>query len=323
MKKVLTMLLAAIMTLSAFAGCASDSAGGNADTGSGTTIATTTTMDATEEAATTTPTEEEKVSMRIMSSNIWGDYFENEVQVREDNLLEVYKKYMPDVLGLQEATYNWSQGLLFVCLKREGYILLDDGPVKGRDNYTPMFIKADRFNVIDSGFEILRKTYDDTKSIQWAVLEEKESGKKFVVCNTHFAWQSVEDYEAARVENAEQLSRLMELLKDRHGCEAAFGFGDMNTTVESEVFTVYAEKDIHLLADSAPAKPGCSSWHGSPERGDDGLFHGEATNNPFEFSIDHIVGTAGEYSVTAYEVVTDQPALDATDHSPIYADIEF
>ena len=33
--------------------------------------------------------------IRVMTSNIWGDYFGNEVQVREDQLFEVYSKYAP------------------------------------------------------------------------------------------------------------------------------------------------------------------------------------------------------------------------------------
>jgi endonuclease/exonuclease/phosphatase family metal-dependent hydrolase len=40
-------------------------------------------------------------------------------------------------------------------------------------------------------------------------------------------------------------------------------------------------------------------------------------------SIDHIVGLGDGYKVLQYRVVEDQDALDASDHSPVFADIEF
>ena len=39
------------------------------------------------------------MNVRIMTSNIWGDYFGNEVTRREDQLFEVYMKYAADVIG--------------------------------------------------------------------------------------------------------------------------------------------------------------------------------------------------------------------------------
>ena len=39
-------------------------------------------------------------------------------------------------------------------------------------------------------------------------------------------------------------------------------------------------------------------------------------------SIDHMVGYGEGYKVSEYYIVEDQDALDATDHSPVYVDIE-
>ena len=54
-----------------------------------------------------------------MTSNIWGDYFGNPVTIREDELYDVYCRYVPDVIGLQEATVAWHQSTLFSRLKKE------------------------------------------------------------------------------------------------------------------------------------------------------------------------------------------------------------
>ena len=42
--------------------------------------------------------------MRIMTANIWGDYFENPVSVREKDIMTVFGKYSPDVILSKEHT---------------------------------------------------------------------------------------------------------------------------------------------------------------------------------------------------------------------------
>ena len=55
-----------------------------------------------------------------MTSNVWGNYFGNEVEVRDVQLLGVMKKYAPDVIGMQEVTLLLTQTstyfVLFVSL---------------------------------------------------------------------------------------------------------------------------------------------------------------------------------------------------------------
>lgn len=45
------------------------------------------------------------------------------------------------------------------------------------------------------------------------------------------------------------------------------------------------------------------------------------TEKDHTYSIDHIVAYGEGYKVLTYKIVADQYALDATDHSPVYADI--
>ncbi len=63
--------------------------------------------------------------------------------------------------------------------------------------------------------------------------------------------------------------------------------------------------------------------HGNPIRGADGRFHGKKTVENCESSIDHIIGMGADFTVKQYRIVEDQDALDATDHSPVYADVDF
>ena len=66
----------------------------------------------------------------------------------------------------------------------------------------------------------------------------------------------------------------------------------------------------------------CSSNHHDPVIHADGTCTGSTTDEPVEFSIDHVGIPEGIKVLQQYAVV-DREALDASDHSPIYADVEF
>ncbi len=272
--------------------------------------------------------------MRIMTSNIWGDYFGNEVSSREEQLYSVYKKYNPDIIGVQEVTGSWYLSNMFHNLEKDGYTVVganyihpsDYTPYPGSPlfegaNYVPLFIKRSKYKILENGWELLKNTPDQSKAITWAVLEEKESGKLFGVANTHFWWKidCKEDY-LLRAQNAKQLVAVMKYINGKYFCPV-FAFGDMNTQLKSEVFEVYDINQVLHLLELAEKGSTVSSHHGDPVRGEDGKYYGTKTKNGKEYSLDHIVAFGTNYTVSEYNVITDQDALDATDHSPVYVDI--
>ena len=292
----------------------------------------------------------EKGAFRIMTSNIWGDYFGNPPTKREDQLFAVYKRYDPDVIGFQEVTRAWHLSTLFPALA-EDYTLIGAGDAAGA-NYVPMAIKND-FSVIEQGYERLENTPDVSKAITWAVIER--DGKTLGVCNTHFWWMkgnedvvlrrncgveelTLDGHNELRADNARQMARIMNAIAKKYSCPV-FGFGDMNSTIEEKVFEVYDKNGIERLFEIAEEKDTVCSIHGDPKRGEDGWYHGQRETDEYltwfrgrlqlndvtvrpgyKTSIDHIVGL-GSASVKQYRIIEDQEALDATDHSPVYADI--
>jgi endonuclease/exonuclease/phosphatase family metal-dependent hydrolase len=238
--------------------------------------------------------------------------------VREDLLFDVFKVYSPDILGLQEVTKGWYDGKLLSRLADEyafvGTELADN------NNYVP-FVYKKSLKLMAKGFEYLEHTPDSSKAITWAVLA-REDGGVFAVCNTHFWWRSGPEHDEIRVLNAKQLATLMESLRARYRCPV-FAFGDMNTNVKSACFTEYKHRNIRHLLDVAEKKDVVCSHHGDPVLGEDGRYHGRKTDKDFTRSIDHIVALGDEFTVSEYRVIEDQNALDATDHSPVYADVAF
>ena len=270
------------------------------------------------------PTEGEKnmnaTSLRLLTANIWGDYFGNPVSMRENQFVEAFEKYQPDVIGMQECTVNWHKSNLFKTLL-ENYSIVSkfDGV---SNNYVPLFYRKDRFELLDSGFHYYTQTPDDSKAYTYAVLKSMDNGQVFAVCNTHFWWKSGSEHDAIRMMNAQELVACMEMLHESHGCPV-FAFGDLNCSAYAGPFLYFAEHQIVRLRDIAASFSKKSSHHGDPKLGKDKQFHGSLPKNPEVKSLDHIIGLRGSltYDVLAYQVILDQNVLDASDHSPVYADI--
>ena len=91
--------------------------------------------------------------MRIMTSNIWGDYFGNPVNVREDLLFDVFKKYSPDVLGLQEYNAGWYKGEMLGWLSKDyttvGTELYNNDNTVGKDVFEKTKGRDNRPSVIN------------------------------------------------------------------------------------------------------------------------------------------------------------------------------
>lgn len=241
------------------------------------------------------------MKLRIMTTNIWGNYFDNPPLVRKDNMYKVYESYEPDIIGFHEVDKIWYESGMLERLSAE-YTLVG---TSFYDNvvFVPLAFKK-KYNLIANGFEYLDYTTDTSKSIVWAVLSADD--KKFVVCNTHFWWMTGKEHDRVREKNAAQLSRLMKALAERFDCPV-FAFGDMNCTCTSGVFTkVYPKARVSTLYNEAIEKDDISSHHGDPVRNEDGSFTGVKNEKDHTYSIDHIVAYSEGYTVLTYKIVVDQ-----------------
>ena len=114
----------------------------------------------------------------------------------------------------------------------------------------------------------------------------------------------------------------MKYLSKKYSCPS-FMFGDLNCYTSSECFKTLVTEGLVPLYDIAEQKDDKGTYHGYPKRDENGVFRSTMTDRNHDFALDHILGYGGEFKVSNYAVVEDQDALDATDHNPVYADIEF
>ena len=166
-----------------------------------------------------------KIDLSVYCQNVWNSTPLNRTALQRDLIFE----RDADVCFFQECgpkTIRAGEEALPPMLAAR----YDEVPTEVGDlNYTPVFYKRDRFDLIDHGYLLYRGKNDaNSKSVTWAVLSEKESGVRFGVCSTHFWWRYNEpDDNTWRLSNAAELFDCVTDIQNRYDVPVIVG-GDLN-----------------------------------------------------------------------------------------------
>lgn len=179
-------------------------------------------------------------SMNVMSFNIRydnpGDSLNN-WQYRKERAANAIRFYDADIVGTQEVLHNQLQDLQ-QRLPEYGVIGVgrEDGKEKGE--YSALWYKKTRFEVIDSGTFWLSETPEVAGSkgwdgacervASWAKLQDRRSGKEYFALNTHLDHVGV----TARREG---ISLILDRVKELSNGAPIVVTGDFNSTPESDV----------------------------------------------------------------------------------------
>ena len=160
----------------------------------------------------------------LYNQNVWNC---NPTAHRNKMIRELLDEVNADVCTFQEcASYSVRTGdAPLQELMKNGYTEVDGN----QNNFTPIFYKTEKFNLKDSGYHLYTGLNDaDSKSITWAVLENKENGEKFAVMSTHFWWMFDSDKDnLQRLENVKELKALCDEVIKKHNVPVIIG-GDFN-----------------------------------------------------------------------------------------------
>lgn len=266
-----------------------------------------------------------KTGIRVIFNNVWsGNESTAPAKLRAKQLADVYKDYSPDVIGLQEYS-GAVKTELASRLKKMGYVEISysESNKKGIDPRTPVFYDPNTLNVVASGFwRYGDESGDVSKSIGWAVFEEKASGQKFIIGSTHFYWTSDALGQASRIINANELCELMSSLSAKYDAPVIIG-GDYNCNINSDPLAILKNNNFveaHTIA--AKAEKG-GTHHSYP------IFdttNGFATSyypasGTYATAIDHIyLFNEQKLNVHLYDVIEDYFALASSDHCPLLTD---
>lgn len=252
--------------------------------------------------------------VRVMSSNI---LFDKTLQDRLPLIADYYRASDADLIGMQEV--NRIGTALFETLS-DIYTPATTRHAEDKHCYTPILYRHDRFELLEGGSELYRSRGTDTKSMAWAVLLDKKSGKKLALINSHGslilksynleATDAVEG-EMWRVDNVCQMLEKKDELREKYGAELpVFVTGDFNSHPHRE--SIRNMKKV--LPDSADiatvsSTTGINSFHGVPGRPC-------AEGTPIDF----IFATDDAVKVLVHCIAADETALAISDHCPVYVD---
>ncbi len=279
--------------------------------------------------------------LRFLSFNIYG-YGAKEgmpPEARSAGVEESIVKCKADVVSLQEVAPAWWDGTpLFEHLAAEFGIVRGDeeealrraGAPDGYRppnwvNHEPLLYRKSRLKLLDSGLDFYHLSLQAEKSVTWAVLEDRESGRRFISFATHFWWQGNGlESDTIRELNARHVLERVAAIRRKWGELPVIGGGDLNCRPGSLAHEVFRLAGYRNAAD-APEHSAHRSHHGYPVRGKDGVFRGAlrpAAEDVPGMSIDHILFSPG-IRVLRHHIWVGRPEIDVSDHSPVTADFEF
>ena len=259
-------------------------------------------------------------SFRLLSWNVYLG------RGNMDYLVEIVENYCPDIINFQECTVPCANMKKDLLGRNPDYVLIDDA-VGEMLCATPILFNAAKFDLLDNGTEMLKDAYQGvtTKSLAWAVLEEKESEKLLIHLNFHGAvctanydgYETYTDEERQEIAatwrrgNVAQLMDKAEELKEAYGCDAISFSGDCNFDADSLAYSDVLGRgyfDAETSATESFCQDGLKTSHalsGAPSEGK---------------SIDHIFCSAGLW-IKTHDIDRSAKALKASDHCPVIADI--
>ena len=252
--------------------------------------------------------------MKIMSFNVlcWGreGHFIDE---RAPLVCKRIREQMPDILGTQESHKEWMD-ILCNALPEYAFsgVGRDDGKEEGE--YSPVFYRKDKFDLLDSGTFWLSET-PDVPSKGWnaacprvcsyALLKNKADGKTFAAVNTHLDHVS----EAARDNGV----RLVVNKLRTFGDIPVFCTGDFNTDEGSACYRIMTEDfmaDAKYVADDSDSGNTFTNFDPAAT----------ANNSPIDF----IFVKKDAVHVQQYRILRDDiDGQQPSDHYAITADITF
>lgn len=258
--------------------------------------------------------------LRILSHNVWCGPVHN----RDLHLSEIFFRYMPDVLGLQEMTPNLYKSRLIPLLSEE-YELLTHKEAEGRTDNTPLLLRKGLFDVVEHGWHLYRGLNNhETKSLSWAVLRRRSDSLLFGVVSTHFWWKRGPESELARMEDVDQMMAFVNYIRVKYDAPVV-AMGDLNCKIGSlpyQRLLACGGLDARAVAtDFASLK---NTHHPYAVYNEES---GEYEGGPAPVgsrmdAIDHIFVFGDTVRVRELCVVIDRDALDASDHCPIYIDCD-
>ncbi len=238
---------------------------------------------------------------------------------RKDWVAEIIIKNKVDIAGFQEVLVGQLEDLKVRLPEMDVYgVGRDDGQNAGE--FTPIFFRKDRFELVEKSTFWLSPTPDKTASkgwdaalpriASWVKLKDRQTGGSFYVMNTHFDHRGTQ----AREESA---TLLLKHLQDKFVDHPVILTGDLNTTPDSSPYNTLIGKGTQTSPVYLDAYEHSAQKPEGPE----------STWNGFEAIVPHrridFVFTTKSVRIERFQTLDDQrESRFPSDHLPVVAELE-
>ncbi len=251
--------------------------------------------------------------IRIMSSNLLVDYQSwggTPAKPRAKKYLALIDAYKPDVIGVQEFCENW-----YCAVNHnlpDGYKLINPLTTGLLLRMTAMIYNSDTLNLIESDTFSYEMGDPRLRRVVWAVFEDKKTGKRFAVTNTHLDLLREGQYEEltnVMRSQRDEILNCIEELSERFDCPV-FSTGDYNTAENTpyaktadipEIYNSFADKLVDTKFVSKNQVCG-------------------SERNWLSLSYDHIF-MKGNSEINSFCLMSYDYLTDMSDHYTIFADV--
>lgn len=260
----------------------------------------------------------------IYDQNIWGCTMGSDVISNRCKLVaELIDYHDADIIAFQEcsiAARDTANGNIAELLSP---VYEEVKHNAAGNNFTPVFYKSERFSVIDSGYVLYeRQRPTNSKSITYAIFEEKENAIRFAILSAHFWWRtgSAED-DDVRLYNATLLSEYAEQIKEKYDIPV-FLMGDLNCGLNSDASItpyLYLKDNFLDLREIAPISTDAMTHHEYPKKDENGNYTADERVES-ERTLDHIFVTEHRsVAIDSFEIDESDEAYASSDHYPLIA----
>ena len=262
--------------------------------------------------------------MRIYDQNIWGN-MKPEHKIANRNLLirDLILAYDPDVCGFQECNPKTSRAGDTPIAELLSSAYVEAFEEAAGYNFTPLFYKKESMTLIDEGWLLFDGKNDkNSKSVTWAILEEKATKKRAAFFSVHFWWKWESDEDTLqRRENARQLVVLCDELAKKYPVPF-FVMGDLNSGEGAhqgdDAYWIMKTLGMRDLRDLATESTSMQTAHEYPVLNESGEY--VEGGQPYK-TLDYIFGYGqSPAAVESFRVLTEQNALNSSDHCPLVLD---
>lgn len=253
----------------------------------------------------------EDADTRVMSFNILSEEWDPAAVMadRDYRVAATILNYSPDVAGIQEISEKWYSRLTSLIGAEYGFV--GKTIPSGKYNYTGLIYNKNKVSVVESGMTLYSVGNSPRlRLLNWGLFESKASGKRFIVCNTHYDANHTGDHTPIRIQQATEMAELVNGLVEKYKVPV-FCCGDYNCNEESVPFNTFINltgfKDPKYTAKKIDNQ--IKTTHTL----------GEAVTNNTKLGIDHIT-CSPDIEILYYNTLVGDFWVPASDHCPIYID---